>query len=98
MSVCKAFEFITREEALKLVGYRHACHAMFHAPCKEVLFGSYPVRHAVMVRIFLFCLYVMGKKCTSSIIDRGTFHQTHSRSLNGSRMTLQTGSDIIQIS
>ena len=51
MSACKAFKQIAREEALKLDGFRHACHAMLYAPCGEKLFGTYPIRHAVMVRM-----------------------------------------------
>lgn len=41
---------VSREEALKLEGYRHACHVMLYAPTTAKLFDRVPIRYIVLVR------------------------------------------------
>ncbi|XP_035677545.1 U8 snoRNA-decapping enzyme-like isoform X2 [Branchiostoma floridae] len=42
---------VPRSEAVKLTRYKHACHAMFHAPNEDKLFGRIPVRHTVLMQM-----------------------------------------------
>ncbi|XP_044161455.1 U8 snoRNA-decapping enzyme-like [Bufo gargarizans] len=39
----------TREEALQLEGYRHACHVMFYASTTAKLFDRVPIRYVVLM-------------------------------------------------
>ncbi|XP_077139766.1 U8 snoRNA-decapping enzyme isoform X1 [Ranitomeya variabilis] len=40
---------VSREEALQLEGYRHACHVMLYAPTAAKLFDRIPIRYAVLM-------------------------------------------------
>ncbi|XP_077335143.1 U8 snoRNA-decapping enzyme-like [Lithobates pipiens] len=40
---------VSREEALKLEGYRHACHVMLYAPTSAKLFDRVPIRYIVLM-------------------------------------------------
>lgn len=40
---------VSREEALKLEGYRHACHVMLYAPTTAKLFDRVPIRYVVLM-------------------------------------------------
>ncbi|KAM4021149.1 U8 snoRNA-decapping enzyme [Anomaloglossus baeobatrachus] len=40
---------VSREEALQLEGYRHACHVMLYAPSPAKLFDRVPIRHVVLM-------------------------------------------------
>ncbi|KAM4696683.1 U8 snoRNA-decapping enzyme-like [Rhinophrynus dorsalis] len=40
---------ISRVEAMKLEGYRHACHVLLHAPTPAKLFDRIPIRHVLLM-------------------------------------------------
>ncbi|XP_066436883.1 U8 snoRNA-decapping enzyme-like [Eleutherodactylus coqui] len=40
---------VTREEAVQLEGYRHACHVMLYAPTTAKLFDRVPIRFVVLM-------------------------------------------------
>ncbi|XP_075691573.1 U8 snoRNA-decapping enzyme [Rhinoderma darwinii] len=40
---------VTREEALQLEGYRHACHVMLYAPTTAKLFDRVPIRYVLLM-------------------------------------------------
>ncbi|CAH2316377.1 U8 snoRNA-decapping enzyme [Pelobates cultripes] len=40
---------VSREEALRLEGYKHACHVLFHAPTSAKLFERVPIRHVLLM-------------------------------------------------
>ncbi|CAI9562190.1 unnamed protein product [Staurois parvus] len=40
---------VSREEAMKLDGYRHACHVMLYAPTSAKLFDRVPIRYIVLM-------------------------------------------------
>lgn len=40
---------VTRDEALQLEGYRHACHVMLYAPSTAKLFDRVPIRYVVLM-------------------------------------------------
>lgn len=46
-------QVLSRAEALRLEPpeWRHACHALLHAPCPGRLFGRVPLRHAVLMQM-----------------------------------------------
>ncbi|MEE6505828.1 hypothetical protein FKM82_005669, partial [Ascaphus truei] len=40
---------ISREEALRLQGYKHACHVLLYGPSPAKLFGRIPIKHVLLV-------------------------------------------------
>ncbi|XP_068105860.1 U8 snoRNA-decapping enzyme [Hyperolius riggenbachi] len=40
---------VSREEALNLEGYRHACHIMLYAPTNAKLFERIPIKHVILM-------------------------------------------------
>ncbi|NP_001084713.1 U8 snoRNA-decapping enzyme [Xenopus laevis] len=40
---------ISREESLQLEGYKHACHALLHAPSQAKLFDRVPIRRVLLM-------------------------------------------------
>ncbi|XP_065842283.1 U8 snoRNA-decapping enzyme-like [Oscarella lobularis] len=48
----ETYRLVSREEALLLdSSYKHACHALLYAPCKDRLFGRIPIRYAIMMQM-----------------------------------------------
>ncbi|XP_016404800.1 U8 snoRNA-decapping enzyme-like isoform X4 [Sinocyclocheilus rhinocerous] len=44
-------EQITREDALRREGYRHACHIMLYGDSSAKLFGKIPIKHIVLMQM-----------------------------------------------
>ncbi|XP_075434478.1 U8 snoRNA-decapping enzyme-like isoform X2 [Ascaphus truei] len=40
---------ISREEALRLQGYKHACHVLLYGPSPAKLFGRIPIKHVLLM-------------------------------------------------
>ncbi|XP_053329022.1 U8 snoRNA-decapping enzyme [Spea bombifrons] len=40
---------VTREQALQLEGYKHACHVLLYAPTPAKLFERVPIRHVLLM-------------------------------------------------